>query len=62
MTTRGAIEILETIQQILRDVGRLEALSPLERSQLPPRAEPEVSNIDDIVRLLRNLDREVHLH
>jgi hypothetical protein len=60
MTTRGAIDILETVQQILRDAGRLESLSRLERSNLPSRAESEVSNIDDVVRFLKNLDREVN--
>ena len=60
MTTPGAIGILETVQQILQDAGRLESLSRLERSNLSSRAQSEVSNIDEVVRLLKNLDREVN--
>jgi hypothetical protein len=58
MTTRRAIDILENVEQILRDVARLESLPPLERSSLSFRADGEVGNIDDVIRLLKEMDQE----
>jgi hypothetical protein len=60
MTRSQAVDTLENIEGILREVSRLDSLSMQERSNVMSRAQREVSNIDDVVRLLKRLDSEVN--
>jgi hypothetical protein len=59
MTKSKAVSTLEEIEGLLRDVGRLDSLSPSQRAALASRALSAVRDIDDVVRLVKRLDREV---
>jgi hypothetical protein len=59
MIRSQAVSILEDVERILRDAGRLDSLSPSQLSSLASRARSAASSIDDVVRLLKKLDREV---
>lgn len=58
MTKSRALNTLQSVERILRDVGRLESLSPSQRSQLKSSALREAATIDDIVRFVKRLDQE----
>ncbi len=59
MTRSQAVSILEKVKRTLRDAGRLESLSLQEKSHLKSSALSEASQIDNVIRLLKRLDREV---
>lgn len=58
MTKSEAVRRLEEIDRILNDVTRLDTLTALQRTQLKASASREQRDIDDIIRLLKRLDRE----
>ena len=60
MTRSQAVSTLEDVEHILREVGRLDSLSPSQMSSLASRARSAASSIDDVVRLLKKLDRQVN--
>lgn len=60
MTRNQAVGILENVERILREAGRFDSLSPSQRSSLSSRAQSAASSIDDVVRLLKKLDREAN--
>ncbi len=59
MTRSEAVSILEDAERILQEAGRLDFLSPLQLSSLASRARSAAGSIDDVVRLLKKLDREL---
>jgi hypothetical protein len=59
MTRSQAVNTLENVERILRETGRLNSLSPSQLSSLASRAQSAASGIDDVVRLLKKLDREI---
>jgi hypothetical protein len=58
MTRSQAVSTLENVKSILWEAGRLNSLSPSQLSSLASRASSAASSIDDVVRLLKKLDRE----
>jgi hypothetical protein len=59
MTRSQAVSTLEDVECILREVGRLDSLSPSQLSSLESRARSAASSIYDVVWLLKKLDRQV---
>jgi hypothetical protein len=59
MTRSQAVSTLEDVECILREVGRLDSLSPSQLSSLESRARSADSSIYDVVWLLKKLDRQV---
>ena len=60
MIRSQAVSTLEDVEHILREVGRLDSLSPSQMSSLASRARSTASSIDDVVRLLKKLDRQMN--
>jgi hypothetical protein len=58
MTKCEAVTILEAIESTLRDVAKYDTLTPLQRMQLKSSAQSEHMHVDNIVKLIKRLDRK----
>ena len=58
MTRSQAVCALENIERILREVSRLNSSTSSQLETLAARASHAAAEVDDVVRLLKKLDRE----
>jgi hypothetical protein len=58
MTKTGAVDCLERIEKVLRDVEAYDSLGAAQRAELKRQASSERREIDNVVSFIKRLDRD----